>query len=230
MAIILNIDTSSKYCSIAVAQDGEVIFGLESSKEMDHSVSLAPFVEKAIEFIKQHKYELDAVSVTIGPGSYTGLRIGLSMAKGLTFGLSLPLITLSALEVIAVRSLFSDSQIDGDEIIVAMMDAGRMEVYSGVYDLRLNHLQEEAPEILNEKSYIDLQKKRKVIFAGDGVKKFETVYSGKNGTWKCTAMPHAKYMASLSELKFRKKEFTDIAYSAPRYLKNYNAVKSKSKL
>lgn len=232
MALILNIDTSSKFCSIALAYEGETIFGLESSKEMDHSTTLAPFVEKAMETLKERKENLEAVSVVIGPGSYTGLRIGLSLAKGLAYSLSLPLITLGTLRVMAVEAIFSYSGFNGDEIIIPMMDAGRMEVYAAVFDSALNLLEKESPVILEENSFERFSGYPKVIFAGDGVKKFREKYGDRwpNAIWMENVKPHAKYMTVLSEKYFREKIFSDIAYTTPEYLKEYKATISKNRL
>lgn len=230
MAVIINIDTSSKYCSVALAINGEVVFGMESSEEMDHSVSLAPFVDKAIKYLREKDKKLDAVSVINGPGSYTGLRIGFSLAKGLAFSLDLPLITLSSLEVMAVRAMFSYPEFQGNETIVSMMDAGRMEVYAGTYDHTLNLRGKEKPEILTEDSFSDLVKEKKVIFVGDGTSKFKSLYKNENAVWLGNLMPHAKYMTALSEKYYRENKFSDLAYVTPRYLKEYMVTQSKSKL
>ena len=227
MAIILNIDTSSKFCSIALAKEGEVIFGYESSNEMDHSKTLAPFVKKAMDFLEDHNLKLAAVSVITGPGSYTGLRIGLSLAKGLAYSLDIPLITLSSLQVIAVSAIFSDPEFRGEELIVPMMDAGRMEVYTAVFDSALNLIKEEAPLILDENSFSDLQLSE-LIFVGDGSLKFKDLFKGEKAKWAGPLLPHAKYMTSLSEKYFRQKRFSDIAYTTPKYLKEYITTKSKS--
>lgn len=230
MGLILNIDTSSKYCSVALAQDGEILSGFESSQEMDHSVSLAPFVEKALSSAKKEGLKLDAVSVIGGPGSYTGLRIGLSMAKGLAFSLNVPLIILSSLQVITVRAMFSYPDLTGNETIIPMLDAGRMEVYAGVYDCSLKPRQEECPIILDEKSFSDYFNDDVIIFAGNGSEKFKSVYGSTNAIWLGSLLPHAKYMATLSEKMFREKDFSDIAYSSPRYLKEYKTTQSKSRI
>lgn len=227
MAKILNIDTSSSICSVAVAIDGEIQMGLESYKKMDHSTSLAPFVKDCLDFLKKQGEKLDAVSVTLGPGSYTGLRIGLSMAKGLAFGLDIPLITLSSLKVMAVRAIFSDKDFQGDEKIVPMIDARRMEVFTGVYDSRLALSENEGPKILNEDTFRDLGNDRRVIFIGDGVSKFQPLYQHKNAVWIPEGMPHAKYMAMLSEICFRDKNFSDVAYTVPSYLKEYQTTIQK---
>ena len=148
MGVILNIDTSSKFCSVSAAMHGEIIFGIESAEEMDHSKTLAQFVKKALSKLKEKGLKLDAVAVVQGPGSYTGLRIGLSLAKGLSFSMNIPLITLSSLEVLTVRAIFSYPEIEGDELIIPMLDAGRMEVYTGLYDCSLNKLIDEIENML----------------------------------------------------------------------------------
>lgn len=230
MANILNIDTSASQCSVAVSKDGVVVMGLESSKKMDSSSSLAPFVKQCLDFMRDHGERLEAVSVTYGPGSYTGLRIGLSMAKGIAFGLDIPLIAISSLEVMAVRAIFTYPDINGDEIIVPMMDARRMEVFTGVYDSSLKMLQPEGPLILDEKSLSNLKEKGKVIFIGDGTPKFQNLYSGTNGIWLGEGMPHAKYMAPLSEKYYREQKFSDVAYTVPNYLKEYQTTSPKNKI
>lgn len=230
MANILNIDTASGICSVALAKDGEVILGYESSEKMDHSTSLAPFAEKCLNYARDHRISLDAVAVSAGPGSYTGLRIGMSLAKGICFGLNIPLITISTLKIMAVRAIFTDDSFEGDELIVPMVDARRMEVYTGVFNSGLELLEEEKPLILDENSFSNLIDERKVIFIGDGSSKFRELYSGKNAIWAGEGMSHAKYMATLAELDYRKKNFADLAYSVPSYLKEYQAGKPKNKV
>lgn len=230
MAVILNIDTSSSICSVALAKDGEIIMGLESSQKMDHSTSLAPFVEKCLEKLRQEKEKLDAVSVTIGPGSYTGLRIGLSMAKGIAFGSDIPLITLSSLLVMAVRAIFTYPDFSGEELIVPMMDARRMEVYTGIYDSALQNVSAEEAMILDENSFSQLPNEKTILFIGDGTEKFKNIYKNPSAIWLGDKMPHARYMVALSEKFYREKRFSDIAYSVPSYLKEYQTTKSKNKI
>lgn len=230
MPNILNIDTSSSICSVALAKDGEITMGLESSKKMDHSTSLAPFVEKCLDFLRERKEKLDAVSVTSGPGSYTGLRIGLSLAKGIAFGFEIPLITLSSLEVMAVRAIFTYPDFSGEEIIVPMIDARRMEVYTGGFNSNLKNIYPEKALILDENSFTELKDYDKIIFIGDGSKKFKDIYTNKKAIWLGEGMPHAKYMAAISEKYFRENKFSDIAYSVPSYLKEYQATEPKKRL
>ena len=230
MAKIINIDTSSSHCSVALAYDGEIVLGFESKESMDHSVSLAPFVEKCLDYLKEKQERPDAVSVTIGPGSYTGLRIGLSIAKGLAFGFDIPLITISTLEVMTVRAIFNDENFSGEEWIVPMVDARRMEVFAGVYDSSLQKVKEEQPMILDERSFKELKDHHRVIFIGDGTTKFKELYKEENAIWQGDGMAHAKYMAPLSEKYYKEQKFSDVAYTVPSYLKEYQATKPKNKL
>lgn len=230
MAKILNIETSSKHCSVALAIDGEIVRGFESKEEMDHSISLAPFVEDCMKYLNDNNLKLDAVCVTDGPGSYTGIRIGLSMAKGLAFSLDIPLITLSSLEVLAVRAIFTYHNFYGDETIVPMIDARRMEVYTTVFDSGLKRKMDEKALVLNENSYFDIFKDKKILFIGDGSDKFKELYGGDNAIWIENGMPHAKFMVTLAEKRLKESKFADVAYSSPRYLKEYQATQSKPRL
>lgn len=229
MANILNIDTSTNRCSVALGKDGETIFGFESSKDMDSSVSLAPFVEKCLDELRAKVEHLDAVSVTVGPGSYTGLRIGLSLAKGLCFGLDIPLITISTLEVMAVRAIFSYEGFNGDELIIPMIDARRMEVYTGVYDSSLRLVEPERALILEGDEFSHLTDKS-LLFIGDGTEKYKALNKNTNAIWLGDKAAHAKYMTALSEKYYREKKYSDVAYSVPKYLKEYQTTQSKKRL
>lgn len=230
MGNILNIDTSSKICSVALAKDGEIVVGLESVEVMDHSTTLAPFVKQCLDYLKDKNEKLDAISVSIGPGSYTGLRIGLSMAKGIAFGQDIPLITLSSLEILTVRAIFNLTDFSGDELIIPMLDARRMEVYSAVFDSALNLIRPEMPIILEKTTYEDLGKNRRVLIIGDGSEKFKSLYKNENVVWMGNGLPHAKYMVTLSEKYYQNKRFSDIAYSVPNYLKEYQTTIPKDKM
>lgn len=230
MAFILNIDTSSAHCSVALAKAGEIVLGYESSNTMDHSSSLAPFVEKCLTFLREEKEKLDAVSVSNGPGSYTGLRIGLSMAKGIAFGFEIPLITLSTLEIMAVRAIFTYHDFSGDELIIPMIDARRMEVYTGCFDSSLNPIVKESAIILNDQTFKNFENQNKIIFIGDGTEKFRNLYKATNSVWLGNKMAHAKFMAPLSEKYFKEQKFSDVAYTTPYYLKEYQTTTPKNKL
>lgn len=230
MATIINIETSSKTCSVALTKDGVVEFQLEDTEGMNHAIKLAPFVERCMEEIRRKEYTLDAVAVSLGPGSYTGLRIGLSLAKGLCFSLDVPLIGVSTLQILAVKAMFRSMDWEGDEILVPMVDARRMEVFSGAFDFSLREVVPEGPFILDENSFSQLHDKRKVVFFGDGAMKFKDIYTGCNGEWMENLYPHAKDMLALSEKYFRENRFIDIAYSTPNYLKEYQTTVPKNKV
>ncbi len=228
MATIINIETSSKICSVTLSSDGVNELELEDNKGMNHAECLAPFVEKCMAEVRRKGLTLDAVAVSLGPGSYTGLRIGLSLAKGLAFSLGIPLIGLSTLQVLAVKAMFRNILWEGDEVIAGLIDARRMEVFAGAYDFSLREIVKEAPEILTEDSFSDLHKYRKVIFIGDGSEKFKPLYKGNNAEWLGALYPHARDMIALSEKYFREGKFIDTAYSTPNYLKEYQTTVPKN--
>lgn len=148
---------------MAVSQDGMVEYQLEDLEPMNHAKRLAPFIDKCMEEIRRRDWKLDAVAVSIGPGSYTGLRIGLSAAKGLCFGLGIPLLTVSTLEILAVKAMFRSMDWTGEEILVPMLDARRMEVYTAAYDFALNPIIPPQPLILDNESYSGLPGDRKSV-------------------------------------------------------------------
>ncbi|MDE6072208.1 MAG: tRNA (adenosine(37)-N6)-threonylcarbamoyltransferase complex dimerization subunit type 1 TsaB, partial [Muribaculaceae bacterium] len=166
MATIINIETSGKICSVALTRDGVLEFDLENKDGMKHAELLAPFVEKAMAEVKRKEWTLDAVAVSIGPGSYTGLRIGLSLAKGLAFSLGVPLIGVSTLKILAVKAMFRNMNFTGEEILAPMIDARRMEVFTGAYDFALNAVEGPGPMILDGDSYSGLLSEKEVWFMG----------------------------------------------------------------
>lgn len=230
MATILNIETSGKTCSVALTREGVLEFDLDNSDGMKHAELLAPFVERAMEEVKRKEWKLDAVAVSIGPGSYTGLRIGLSLAKGLAFSLGVPLIGVSTLKILAVKAMFRNFNFTGEEILAPMIDARRMEVFTGAYDFALNALDGPAPMILDENSYASLLAEREVWFMGDGAEKAKEVIKSPNAHWMDGFNPMAKDMLALSEKAFREGDFLDIAYSVPEYLKEYQTTTPKCKI
>ena len=230
MSTILNIETSGKTCSVALTREGVLEFDLENSDGMKHAELLAPFVERAMEEVKRKEWKLDAVAVSIGPGSYTGLRIGLSLAKGLAFSLGVPLIGVSTLKILAVKAMFRNFNFTGEEILAPMIDARRMEVFTGAYDFALNALEGPAPMILDENSYASLLAEREVWFMGDGSEKAKEVIKSPNAHWIDGLNPMAKDMFALSEKAFREGDFLDIAYSVPEYLKEYQTTTPKCKI
>ena len=230
MSVILNIETSSHICSVAVTTDGMIDFHIESEEPTQHAALLAGYVDRALDHLSRREMQLDAVAVSIGPGSYTGLRIGLSLAKGLCFAKDIPLIGVNTLELLAVKAMFGLRDAEGDEILVPMIDARRMEVYTAAYDFSLHSLIEPRAMILDAESYMDLPADRRIVFIGDGVDKARDVVRHPGALFLTNAMPLAMDMTALSERAFRNGEFMDAAYGVPFYLKDYQASKPKNKV
>ena len=226
--MILNIETSSKICSVALSENGAVEYFLASEKEMDHAASLGPFVEECMKEIKKKGGELEAVAVSMGPGSYTGLRIGMSLAKGLCFGLDIPLVSVSTLELLAVKGMFSQMDPADNALYIPLIDARRMEVYTAVYNNRLEELMQPSALILDESSFSDY-KDHPLVFIGDGVTKAKDLVVANNATW-IDRMPTAADMTALSERAVYEKEFSNVAYSTPFYLKSFHATTPKNKI
>lgn len=226
---ILAIETSGKYCSVALIHEGLAEYNREDNIEMNHARAIGPFVEACVKEAKRREWPIEAVAVSMGPGSYTGLRIGLSMAKGLCFSLDVPLIGISTLKLLAVKGMFRDLEWQGDETLVPMIDARRMEVYTAAYDFRLNALLTPRPLILTENAYCELPEGHDVYFMGDGAEKAKEVITGERYHWLEHINPHAADMTALAEKALREKDFLDVAYSVPEYLKEYEAKKSAVK-
>ncbi len=229
MSTILAIETSGKYCSVALIHEGLAEFSREDEVEMNHARAIGPFVDECVKEARQREWKIDAVAVSMGPGSYTGLRIGLSMAKGLCFSLNVPLIGVSTLKLIAVKAMFRNIDWQGDEILVPMIDARRMEVYTAAYDFRLDALMPPQPLILSDESYSGLPEGRAVYFMGDGAAKSKEILRGERYNWLDGVNPKASDMTALAEKAFREGDFLDVAYSVPEYLKEYEAKKSSVK-
>lgn len=228
---ILNIETSGKICSVALTRDGALEMQLDDREGMQHANRLAPFVERCMEELKRKEEKLDAVAVSLGPGSYTGLRIGLSLAKGLAFSLGIPLIGVDTLKIIAVKAMFRSMDWTGEEVFVPMVDARRMEVFTAPFDFALNPLAEPGPMILDENSFSELLSAgRHLYLIGDGAEKAKKVIDHPNAHWIDGLLPQAKDMLALSEKALREEDFIDIAYSTPNYLKAYQTTTPKNHL
>lgn len=196
---------------------------------MNHASAIGPFVESCVKESRRRGWKIDAVAVSMGPGSYTGLRIGLSMAKGLCFSLGVPLIGVSTLKLLAVKAMFRNLDWQGDEILVPMIDARRMEVYTAAYDFRLNTLLQPQPMILSEGCFDSLASNKDIFFMGDGAEKSKEVLQGSRLHWIDGLTPRASDMTALAEKAFRENDFLDTAYSVPEYIKDYVAKKSSVK-
>ncbi len=230
MSCILHIDTSTRVCSVSLSQDGEVIFTREDLEGPSHAVCCGVFVEEALSFAESHAIPLDAVSVSKGLGSYTGLRIGVSMAKGVCYGRQVPLIDLPTLKVLCVPVLLYHDEVEDDALLVPMIDARRMEVYAAVYDRALHEVRAVQADIVEADAYQEYLEQRPVYFFGDGAAKCTSVIQHPNARFIEGIYPSARHMAPLAELAMARQEFADVAYFEPYYLKEFVAIKSKNLL
>jgi tRNA threonylcarbamoyladenosine biosynthesis protein TsaB len=217
MALILNLETATTNCSVSLAKKGEVIAIKEhNSPNYSHSEQLHVFIEDVLREACMERTDLDAVAVSKGPGSYTGLRIGVSAAKGLCFALDIPLISVSTLGSMAEQ--VKDSEVD---FIIPVLDARRMEVYSQVFDNALMEVRETRAEIVDTNSFQNYLGKGKVMLLGSGAEKCKDVVGPNNAIYKTEIVPSAKQMGSLSFVKYKEKAFEDVAYFEPYYLKDF---------
>lgn len=228
MANILNIDTSTDVCSVALTSEGDVLEHREEYEGQNHAKVLSAFIKDMLDYAAPRGIKLDAIAVTTGPGSYTGLRIGLSEAKGLCFGLDVPLIGISTLELLVTTVMFREFW-DEDVLFVPMIDARRKEVFTGVYDLELNHVMTPQPLILDEDSFETFNDK-KLILCGNGADKAVDIIKHPNFQFIPRIKPEAVNMMALSERAFRNNNFIDIAYSTPEYLKDFQATTPKNRV
>lgn len=230
MSCILHIETSTSVCSVALSQDGEVIFCRENLEGPSHAVSCGVYVDEALSFAESHAIPLDAVAVSKGPGSYTGLRIGVSMAKGVCYGRQVPLVGLSTLKVLCVPILLYRDDIEDDALMIPMIDARRMEVYAAVYDRALHELRPVQADIVQADTYLEYLESRPVYFFGNGASKCASVITHPNAHFVDDIYPSARHMAPLAELAVARQHFADVAYFEPYYLKEFVAIKSKNLL
>lgn len=226
MACILHIETSTEACSVAVSEDGLAEFKLEDLQGPSHAVQLGVFVDEALSFVDNHGMPLDAVAVSCGPGSYTGLRIGVSMAKGICYGRNLPLIAIPTLEVMSVPVLLQQDLPD-DALLCPMIDARRMEVYAAIYDRALNMKRSIAADIVDENSYLEYLETQPVYFFGNGAAKCREKITHPNAHFIEGIRPLARWMFPLAEKALARKDFKDVAYFEPFYLKEFVASTPK---
>tara|TARA_B110000967_G_scaffold91220_1_gene93757 strand:+ start:2081 stop:2707 length:627 start_codon:yes stop_codon:yes gene_type:complete len=207
---------------VALSENGAVIgFKEDNNLEYSHAERLHVYIDEVLKTAKVSKNQLAAIAISKGPGSYTGLRIGVSAAKGLCYALSLPLISVPTLEALA-------HQVDNPKgTIVAMLDARRMEVYSAIYDADYNEIRSTEAEVLTSESYQELLESTPVYFIGNGVAKTKDIITHKNAQFIEDKLPSAKQMCALSYDKFKTNDFEDVAYFEPFYLKDFIAIPSK---
>ncbi len=234
MACILHIETAGELCSVAVSQDGGTIYDESASSdeggsEKKKSVSgnagvLGSLVDGAMSFTDNHAIPFDAVAVSSGPGSYTGLRIGVSMAKGICYGRNLKLITVPTLKILTVPFLLRHDDIEEDALICPMIDARRMEVYTALYTRALKPVVDVCAKVIDEHSFEEQLNEHPIYFMGSGAEKCMQVIKHKNAHFINNVRLHAKNMAPLAEQLFLRGEFEDVAYFEPNYLKEWTTT------
>lgn len=229
MSCILHIETSTDVCSVALSEDGHCIFSKEDMQGPSHAVTLGVFVDEALSFANSHAIPLDAVAVSCGPGSYTGLRIGVSMAKGVCYGMDLKLLSVPTLKVMCVPLLLRE-ELPEDALLCPMIDARRMEVYAAIYDRALREVRPTDADIVDEHSYLDFLEKHPVYFFGNGSAKCQAKITHPNAHFLNDIYPLAKWMFPLAERLFLNDQFEDVAYFEPYYLKEFVASKPKKLL
>ena len=227
MSCILNIETSTDVCSVAISDSGQVIFNKEDHSGPNHAVKLGVYVDEALDFLDSHGLPLEAVAVSCGPGSYTGLRIGVSMAKGICYGRGVKLIAVPTLELMAVPVLLGEHPEEEDALIVPMLDARRMEVYAEVLDRALKVVRPIQADIVDADTYREYLDQHHVYFFGNGAAKCMETINHPNAHLVEGIEPLAKNMAPLAEKRFVEGKFEDVAYFVPFYLKDFVAKMPK---
>lgn len=226
MSCILHIETSTDACSVAVSQDGACIYHDEDLTGPNHAERLGSFVDEALSFTDNHAIPFDAVAVSCGPGSYTGLRIGVSMAKGVCYGRELKLLAIPTLELLCVPILLGH-ELEDNALLCPMLDARRMEVYSAIYDRALHPIRDIQADIVDNATYREWLEDHPMYFFGNGAAKCMDIISHPNAHLIEGIRPLAKNMMPLAEKRMAMSQFEDVAYFTPFYLKDFVAKPSK---
>ena len=224
MSYILNLETSTKNCSVSIGRNGEIIALRElNNSGYSHAEKLHVFIEDVLQEANLKSSDLTAVCVGKGPGSYTGLRIGVSAAKGLCFALDIPLLAIESLKILATAITVEEG------VVVPMLDARRLEVYSAVFSKENEQIRETQAQIIDENSFQDYLAKGKVYFLGDGAEKCKEIIQHENAIFVDGKFPSAQEMVPLSYVKQQKSDTEDVAYFEPFYLKDFVGTKPKKR-
>jgi len=222
---ILSIESATDVGSVALHSNGELITVIRTHLEKSHSRLLAKSIAQILQLSQVDKDELAAIAISSGPGSYTGLRIGVSSAKGLSFALGIPLIAVDTLKIMAAQVAHFKP---GEALLCPMIDARRMEVYSALYDEELNTVRKVEAEILDESSYSSLLDKHKIIFFGNGAVKLQRLINHPNAQFLHGIIPDAAFMGRLAFSEFSNEQFEDTDQFEPNYLKPFHTTKPKN--
>lgn len=229
MSCILNIETSTQVCSVAISDCGDTLFNMEDHEGPNHAVQLGVFVDKALQFLTDTDRHLDAVAISCGPGSYTGLRIGTSMAKGICYGSGAKLIAVPTLELLCVPVLLGKTELPDNALLCPMLDARRMEVYAQLFDRALKPQREIGADVVETSTYAEYLT-HPVFFFGNGAGKCKEVIAHPNAHFIENVVPLAKHMMPLAEKRLAEGRFEDVAYFEPHYLKEFVAKQAKNLL
>ena len=234
MANILLLETATEICSVAIAKGGKTVHARETADGYNHSEKLTVFIEEVMKASGIRMNELDAVCVCRGPGSYTGLRIGVSAAKGICYALSIPLLSAGTLEAmachLAINATASGLDLQPDYLLCPMLDARRMEVYTAMFDHRGNKQSDVQARVIDENSYDAELKSHKLVFFGNGAPKCKAVIHHANALFPDGVNASAQFMSDLAERDYQNQKFEDVAYFEPYYLKDFVATIPRNKL
>jgi len=236
MAIILNIESATSACSVAISRDGQLLGVKESNEDKSHARLLTVFIEDLLKTNNLKPKDITAIAVSKGPGSYTGLRIGVSTAKGLCYATDSKLIAVNTLQAMSygIIQKIRNNEINipdtEDVILCPMIDARRMEVYSAFFNLNGEFIRDVKAEVIDTNSFSDILENTKMVFFGDGSEKLTKTIIHKNAIFIKDFYPSSEYMISLSHEAFKKNDFVDLAYFEPFYLKDFIATKPKKNI
>lgn len=230
MSCILNIETSTNVCSVALSQDGVCLYEDVNMEGPSHAQVLAGYVKNAVSFADSHAIPIDAIAISKGPGSYTGLRIGVSEAKGVAYGRDAKLLSVPTLKLLTVPILLGHEELPEDALLCPMIDARRMEVYCALYDRALNEVVQTQALVIDSDSFKEYLDKQPIYFMGNGADKCVETIQHPNAHFIKNIVPRAKNMIPLAEMAMSKEQFEDVAYFEPFYLKEFVATKSKKLL
>ncbi|MGN0186395.1 MAG: tRNA (adenosine(37)-N6)-threonylcarbamoyltransferase complex dimerization subunit type 1 TsaB [Paludibacteraceae bacterium] len=226
MATILHIETSTTVCSAALSYDGRLGMSRVCATGMSHASKLPVFIDEILQECRRRNLQCDAVAVSAGPGSYTGLRIGVSTAKGICYGLNAKLLAIDTLQLIARAALPKIA--DENALICPMIDARRMEVYTALYDTKLQKILDCTAKIIDADAFSDILSTRKIYFCGDGAAKCQAVITHANAVFLDGIVPLADNMLLPAEAQYAACAFEDVAYFEPLYLKEFQTTKPKT--
>ena len=230
MSCILNIETSTNVCSVALSQDGVCLYEDVNMEGPSHAQVLAGYVKNAVSFADSHAIPIDAIAISKGPGSYTGLRIGVSEAKGVAYGRDAKLLSVPTLKLLTVPILLGHEELPKDALLCPMIDARRMEVYCALYDRALNEVVQTQALVIDSDSFKEYLDKQPIYFMGNGADKCVETIQHPNAHFIKNIVPRAKNMIPLAEMAMAKEQIEDVAYFEPFYLKEFVATKSKKLL